>query len=100
MGETIKSTLSLVMTAGDTAKPFTTTSIPYFECNFHCYDYDLYYGDGAVQEAIVQAGGGFNYPKGDLADIFFKNRTAGENGKIVIVATVPVQYVEVALRGY
>lgn len=100
MVETVTSTLSLTKTITDAAAPFTTTAIPYFECNFHVYDADVKYGDGAVQDAICQAGGGFNYPKGDLRDMFFKNRTAGINGRVVIVATVPDFTVKEALKEY
>jgi len=100
MVETVTSTLSLLHTAGTVAAPFAMKNIPYFECNFHIYDNDCYYGDGAVQSAIAQAGSVIFFPKGDLRDIFFKNRTAGNVARIVCVATVPDQTVREALKGY
>jgi len=39
------------------------------------------------------------FDKGDLRDIFFKNRTAGNNGRVVIVGTVPHPETTEALRG-
>ena len=100
MVETVTSTLSLLHTTGDVALPFSMRNIPYFECNFHIYDNDAYYGDGAVQSAIAQAGSVLFFPKGDLRDIFFKSRTSGKPARVVCIATVPDQTVREALKGY
>jgi len=100
MTETITSFLSLEKTITNNAAPFTTTAIPVYEVNIHVYDNDIYYGDGATQSAIAQAGSVLYFPKIDLRDLFFKNRTAYLNARVVIVASTPDKTVEVALRGY
>ena len=38
------------------------------------------------------------FDNGDIKDIFFKNKVAGNNGRVVIVATVPIQDVLDRLR--
>jgi len=100
MTQTVTSFLSLNKTITDNAAPFTTTAIPVFEANIHIYDNDIYYGDGASQTALAQAGSVLYFPKFDLRDLFFKNRTAGNAGKVSIVATTPDKNVEIALKGY
>ncbi len=83
-----KSTLAFTKTVGDGANPCTEQSIPFHEANFHVYDNDVNYGDGSGMDAIAQAGSVLYFDKGDLGDIFFKNRTAGNVGRVAIVATV------------
>lgn len=100
MTETVTSFLSLNKTITDAAAPFTTTAIPVYEVNIHIYDNDVYYGDGAVQSAIAQAGSVLYFPKIDLRDIFFKNRTGGNAARVVVAASTPDKTVEIALKGY
>ena len=97
---TVTSFLSLVKTVADNVEAFTTKPIPFYEANIHIYDHDVYYGDGVVMDAIAPSGSVLTFPKGDLKDIFFKNRTAASNGRVVIVATVPDITVREALKGY
>jgi len=67
--------------------------IPFYEMNAHCLTNDLYYGTGEVTEAPVGVGEGFSFRNGNLRDVFIKNRVAGLNGKLVIVATVPTDVI-------
>ena len=83
-----KSTLSISKTVGDTPNPVVLNKVPFHEANFHIYDYDVYYGDGTNMGAIAQAGSVLSFDKGDLSDFFFKNRTAGNNGRVELMATV------------
>lgn len=84
----MKSTLSIEITVGDGSNPITLSKIPFHEANFHVYDNDVFYGDGTNMAAIAQAGSVLYFDKGDLNDFFFKNRTAGNDGRVVVVATV------------
>jgi len=90
---TLKSFLSLTLTCADVAKQFIDKDIPFFEGNFHVYDYDVYYGDGSVMSAIAKKNSIIVFPKGNLRDFFFKNYTTGSNATIVFTGTVPNWYV-------
>jgi hypothetical protein len=83
-----KSTVAFTMTVGDGANPLSLAKIPFHEANFHIYDNDVFYGDGQGMDAIAQAGSVLYYNKGDLSHFFFKNRTAGNVGRVCVVATV------------
>ena len=100
MVETVTSFLSLKKTIGDAAAPFSLNNIPFYEMNIHITTYDVYYGDGTLQEALAPVGSILDFPKGDLRDLFFKNRTAGSNGVVTVVGTVPDITVREALKGY
>lgn len=95
--DTKKSTFSFVKTITDVAQPLVEHHIPFYEANFHVYDNDVHYGDGTVVEAIAQAGSVLYYDKGNIRDFFFKNRTAGNKGRVVVMATVPFEIVKQAL---
>ena len=57
--------------------------------NFHCYTNDLYYGTGAQQEGIIRANAVVWFDGHiKVSDWWFKNVTAGSNGKIVITGVV------------
>lgn len=55
--------------------------------NFHCYTNDLYYGSSSGQEGIIRANAVVWFDNVNVADWWFKNVTAGSNGKIVIIGT-------------
>ena len=98
MVSTVTSIISLSKTVGDTAEPFFLDDVPFFEANFHIQDHAVYYGDGAKQAAVAAAGSVLTFPKGNLREIFFKNRTAGNTATVVAVATVPTAYTREALK--
>jgi hypothetical protein len=57
--------------------------------NFHCYTNDLYYGTLAGQEGIIRANAVVWFDGTiKVSDWWFKNVTAGSNGKIVIIGVV------------
>lgn len=56
--------------------------------NFHCYTNDLYYGSQNGQEGIIRANAVVWFDNVRVSDWWFKNVTAGANGKIVVIGTV------------
>lgn len=89
MVKTVTSTISLTKTAtDDNLFQITDHNIPYKEINVHIYDHDAYYGNGTINDAIASANSVLSFTDGDIHDLFFKNRNAGNNTRIVIVATV------------
>lgn len=84
--------------ANDTANRICDFDIPFYEMNMHCEDNNLYYGTGEECSAPFTVGDVVSFRNGNLRDIFIKNRTAGSNGKVVIVATVPQAAVKDLLR--
>jgi len=96
---TLTSCISLAKTmAADAAEPITLDDIPFYECNLHCYTNALIYGDGAVMDAYMNVGDIVSFKNGNLREIFIQNKTAGNNGKISVVATVPTHFVKEALK--
>lgn len=95
---TYQSFFSEDITVVDTVQPFSQHNIPFHEMNFHIYNNDVLYGNGTKQIAIAQAGSVLYFDKGDLRHIYFKNRTAGNNGLVVAVGTVPFEPTLKALR--
>ena len=82
----------------DGIEAITLNELPFYEANIHCYSNALYYGDGAIMEAYVNVGDVLSFKNGNLAELFIKNKTAGNNGQIVVVATVPTARVQEALK--
>jgi len=82
----------------DAIHNLTGESIPFYECNIHVYDNDVYYGSGTTLKAVATANSVLTFRNGDLKDFFFKNKTAGNNGRIVAVASVPIKAVLDELR--
>lgn len=60
--------------------------------NIHCYDNDAYYGNASGLDGIIRANSTiwFDSPCRPF-DFLFKNETAGNNAKIVIIGTLPVR---------
>ena len=92
------SVFSKTLTCGDTPKYISTENVPCYEVNFHIYDNDVYYGNGIITDAVAQANSVLSFRNCDVHDFFFKNKTAGNNGKVVCVATVPIAEVLNQLR--
>lgn len=59
--------------------------------NFHITNQDAYYGDGTTMLAIAQKDAVVSLDKGNMADIYFKNKTAGQTSTIQIVATIETE---------
>ena len=86
-----KTTISKSKTISDTAERFSGDDIFYWSGNFHVYDYDVYYGDGVIMEAIAEANSVVSFDRGSLKDIFFKNKTPGQAAKVVFVGTIETE---------
>ena len=86
------------MTVLDTPYAFSTVSIPFYECNFHIIDHDVYYGDGSITSATAKAGAIISLKNGDLKDIFFQNASAGDTATVHAVFTTPQDYVKKVLK--
>jgi hypothetical protein len=89
-----KSITSFSLTCADAPKPLTTTPTPFYDANFHVTTHPAYYGDGLRQQSPATVGSVITFQNGNLADIFFKNYTAGSNSVIECVATVPLTWVK------
>jgi hypothetical protein len=98
MPKTVTSLITLTHTAADD-NPFRLTDapIPFYEINIHVETNDCYYGTQRTQGAIGATGSVISFQNGDIRDIVFKNKTAGSNTKITIVATVPTEYTQQGL---
>lgn len=95
----IGSFISIDYTAtADAAFRLTHISTPFYECNVHIYGNDVYYGTGAVSSAVAAVNSVLTFKNADLKDLFFKNKVAGNNGNVVIVASVPNKETLDALR--
>lgn len=96
---TLTSFFSLSKTqTDDSITPLTEFDIPFYDMNMHCYTNPVYYGDGSTMSAYINDGDVVFFKNGNLRDIFIKNKTAGSNGQVVIVATVPTEFIKEKLR--
>jgi len=84
--------------SNDSANRVCDFDIPFYEMNLHCETNNIYYGTGEICEAPMVVGDVISFRNGNLRDIFIKNRTAGSNGKVILVATVPQEAVKDLLR--
>lgn len=98
MVETKTSFFTFKKTIGNSATRLIDNSIPFYEANFHIQDNDVKYGDGVQQEATATADSVLDFKNGDIKDVWFKNAVADAVGVVVVVATVPLQYVKDMLR--
>ena len=58
-------------------------------CNIHCYTQDAYYGNAGVQAAVIAANAVVWFDKRvRVADLYFKNKTAGQNTTITITGVI------------
>jgi hypothetical protein len=67
------------------------TDVVLTSVNVACYGADAYYGNMTIMSAVIRANAvlWFDAPI-RLADLYFKNYTAGSNATIVITGTLPV----------
>jgi hypothetical protein len=82
----------------DGIHPVSKFDVPFYEVNLHCYTNDLLYGDGNIMAAKIIADDVASFRNGNLRDIFIQNATAGNNGQLVAVATVPIDVIKKILR--
>jgi len=73
--------------------------VPFYEVNLHCTTNDVYYGDGQIMAAKILADDVASFKHGNLRDIFIQNATAGQNGTVSAVCTVPNKWLMEHLKG-
>lgn len=99
MKDFISSVISFSKTmSDDNAHRLVEYDVPFYTCNLHCYTNAIKYGTGSVCDAIIYAEDIAWLENGNLIDLLFKNETAGSNGKIVAVLTVPIETVKKLLK--
>jgi hypothetical protein len=69
----------------------------YYDLTVWCLSNDAYMGDGTVMDAPLSTSQVYYDRNGNLADLYFKNKVAGSNCKIVAIATVPNELVKQSL---
>ena len=75
-------TWAKTLTCGDNPQPLTTDDIVLEDVNLHVYDNAIYYGSGSQQLSKANANDVITYRRIRVNTIFFKNYTAGSNGRI------------------
>jgi len=58
------------------------------DANVHVYDNDIYYGDGVFTKAIAVSNSVITFRRINLDTLYIKNKTAGSNGRVVIVGVI------------
>ncbi len=76
------------VTVADTAHALINVSTPFYSCNLHVEDNDVFYGNGTNMTATAVADSVISLEKGDLAHIFFMNKVGAAVAHISVVATV------------
>jgi hypothetical protein len=90
MPSTTPSFYSLVYTlTDDSTHPISEIDIPCYEVNIRCLTNPVYIGDGANMEDYLNVGDVLTLPRVNLKEILIKNYAAGNNGKVVVTASVP-----------
>jgi hypothetical protein len=83
----------------DTTQPITNEDTPFYACDFQCLTNPMNLGVGGILDLKLNPNETYWTYNANLRDFMCKNATAGSNGKITIIATVPNAYVENALKG-
>jgi hypothetical protein len=89
---------SITMT-DDNAHPIVNDDIPFYSCDFQCLTNAMNIGVGGIMDFALQVNETYWTYNANLRDFLVQNASAGSNGKIVCIATVPNAYVENALKG-
>jgi len=83
----------------DKAHPVSNQDIPFFAADFQCQTKAVKIGvAGSVNFVLYPTETYWTY-NANLRDFQVMNNTATEDGQLIIIATVPNQYVEDALKG-
>lgn len=88
----------ILQLADDEPHHLTTADMPVYTANIYCYTNSVRYGPKGNQRAVMNPGEVIWMDKANLRDFMFKNHTAGDNGLVVAVATVPNAFVTKNLR--
>lgn len=88
-GETLPTVVYYSHTAADDNQfRMITEDLWLNEANIHILTNDAKYGDVTGQDAVITAGDIITFQDFNLADLFFKNSTAGSNTVIYVIGIV------------
>lgn len=82
----------------DTPHAIITEDIPFYSCDFQCQTNALKLGVGGAMGFVLNANETFWTYNANLRDFMIQNNTAGLNGTLVVIATVPNKYVSQSLK--
>lgn len=83
--------------ADDKPHPVSQIDIPFYAADFQCQTKAIKLGVGGAMAFILYPNETYWTYNANLRDFMVENNTATEDGKLVIIATVPNAYVEKAL---
>jgi len=67
--------------------------IPFYDCTIQCTTNDVVLGYAGIMDFALNVGDTYWLNNANLRDLAVKNRVAGNNGEIVLIATVPNKFV-------
>jgi len=73
--------------------------IPFYQCDFQCQTNAVKLGIGGIQDFTLNPNETYWIYNANIKDFMIKNASAGNNGTVCIIMSVPNAYVENALRG-
>ena len=73
-----------VTASDDNAFRLETTALKLRDCLIECETQDALTGDATAQPSTILAGTGRGYGSIDISTVYFKNKAAGQNCKIII----------------
>lgn len=76
--------------------PFQVTEqdLPFYDVNIHILTNAALYGNMKMQVAPIAVNGVLSFRNGNLKDFWFKNAVGAANTQIVVVATIPLPWVQ------
>ena len=91
--------IKTITLADDNAHPVVNIDIPFYACDFQCQTNAMKIGAAGAIDFILYPTETYWTYNANLRDFQFMNHTAGDNTKLVVIATVPNAQVEKALKG-
>jgi hypothetical protein len=85
--------------ADDNIHNISDSDLFFYSCDFQAQTNAIKIGAAGIIETVINAGETYWTYNANLREFSFKNETAGSNGVLVILATVPNPEVEEALKG-
>lgn len=71
----------------NSARRMETSALKLRDCLIECETNDQLLGDASAQGSVISAGTARSYSSIDISTLYFKNKTAGQNGTIRITGT-------------
>ena len=85
--------------ADDNPHAITNADVPFYACDFQAQTNALKLGVSGAVDFVLNPNETYWTYNANLRDFNFMNATAGNNGVLVVIATVPNAYVEQSLKG-